>query len=127
MAMHDNMSQEDYSGHHRRHIFGWIILGILAALIVGSLLLFTAGYLFGLVPLTFYRPFFFFPLGFLIFILFLFLIFRFAFWGWGWRRWNRGYYGNWIDSKEILRQRYARGEISKEQLEQMMRDLDATK
>jgi uncharacterized membrane protein len=110
-------------GTHRRHLFGWILLGILAALVVGAILIFAVGFWFGFVPLALYKGFFFFPFGFLIFLLFIFLIFRLAFWGsggWGWRR--RGYY--WTDSREILRQRYARGEISKEQLEEGLRAIN---
>ena len=71
---------------------------------------------------------FFWPFGILIFFVFIFLITRFIFWGWwgwGWRRrygYGSGYgYG---DAHEILRQRYARGEISKEQFDQMTRDLE---
>ena len=67
-----------------------------------------------------------FPFGFVIFFVALFLIFgvfRWAFWGWGWRRGyhNGGYYA---DPRQILKRRYARGEITKEQFDQMMRDLD---
>ncbi len=68
----------------------------------------------------------FFPFGFVFFLLFIIFIFRLAFWGWGggWRgRYYRYGYGDG-DAKEILRQRYARGEITKEQFDQMMRDLE---
>ena len=66
----------------------------------------------------------FFPFGFIFFI-FIFFIFRAAFWGWG-GGWRRRYYYRYGygDAKEILRQRYARGEIPKDQYEQMMRDLE---
>jgi uncharacterized membrane protein len=45
---------------------------------------------------------------------------------WGWRR---GYYhgsrwGYGGDAKETLKLRYARGEIAKEQFDQMKKDLD---
>jgi uncharacterized membrane protein len=62
---------------------------------------------------------------------FFFLIF-FIF-GWAWfpygrrygRRRYRGYYGgDDDDAVQVLRQRYARGEITKEQLEQMTKDLE---
>jgi putative membrane protein len=74
---------------------------------------------------------FFWPFGVIFFFLFLFLIFRFVFggwWGWGWRR--RYWYGygyGYGDAHEILRQRYARGEITKEQFDQMTRDLEQHK
>ncbi len=66
-----------------------------------------------------------FPFGWFIFIPVLFLIFfavRWYFWGgWWWgRRW---YYGGYDPALETLRQRYARGEITKEQYEQMRKDL----
>lgn len=71
-----------------------------------------------------YHFWFFFPFGFLFFFLFIFLILRLVFWR-GYRGW--GYWGHrryWGDAKEILRQRYARGEITKDQFEQMLRDLE---
>ncbi len=37
----------------------------------------------------------------------------------------RGYGRYYEDATEILRQRYAKGEISKDQFDQMMRDLKA--
>ena len=70
----------------------------------------------------------FFPFGFFVFIFVVFFAFRFifwGFWGWGWRR--RYWYGygyGYGDAHEILRQRYARGEITKEQFDQMTRDLE---
>ncbi len=74
----------------------------------------------------FFGGWFFWPFGAIFFFLFLFLIFRFVFWGWwgwGWRR--RYWYGyGYGDAHEILRQRYARGEITKEQFDQMKRDLE---
>lgn len=67
----------------------------------------------------------FFPFGFFFFLIFMFFIFRVAFWGWGggWG-WRRRYWYGYGDAREILRQRYARGEITKEQFEQMSRDLE---
>jgi len=68
---------------------------------------------------------FFFPFG--IFFLFIILLFvsRLIFWpmGGGWRR-RYGYGYGYGDANEILRQRYARGEITKDQFEQMKRDLE---
>lgn len=73
------------------------------------------------------RPFFifFFPFGFLIFLVVVFFAFRLLFWGWGW---NRGFYrGRWryADSLEIVKWRYARGEIGREEYEQIVRDLES--
>ena len=60
---------------------------------------------------------------------FFFLIF-FVF-GWAWFPYGRRYRRRWRfygpdedDAVQLLRQRYARGEITKEQLEQMTRDLE---
>ena len=70
-------------------------------------------------------PFFPFHFGFLGIILLLFIIFwvaRCGFWPWNGRR--RTYYSEYRDqADEILRERYAKGEIKKEQFEQMMQDL----
>src|SRR6266508_6094173 len=44
-------------------------------------------------------------------------------WGWGWGYSRRGYWHG-DESYYILRARYARGEITKEQYDQMMRDLE---
>ena len=66
---------------------------------------------------------FFFPFGIFFLFIVLFFVSRLIFWpmGWGWRR--RYWYG-YGDAREILRQRYARGEITKEQFDQMNRDLE---
>ena len=125
--------QSNYDERHHGgiHWFGWLILALLLVAVVvfvGSILV--HGYYAPTTPYAGY-PFygwFFFPFGFIFFFIIIFFIFRLAFWGfggWGWRRrywYGRGYgYG---DAKEILRQRYARGEITKDQFDQMMRDLD---
>jgi len=83
--------------------------------------------------------FFFFPFGLLLLLLLAFLAFRFAFWGarWGggWRYGAYGHGGPWgprygmgygpRGAEEILRRRYASGELTREQFESMMRDLRA--
>lgn len=64
----------------------------------------------------------FFPLGFFVLFFLLFGILRFAWWGprWGWGAWG----APTASAKEVLRIRFARGEITREQLRQMARDLD---
>ena len=117
------------NGHGSRHPGTYILLGLLAfvVIIIALFALFNfvapmpmRGYYFGFWP--------FFPFGIIGFFLVLFLIFgvfRWVFWGWGWRRgYYGGYGGYYADPKTILKRRYARGEITKEQFEQMMRDLD---
>jgi len=76
----------------------------------------------------FFGGWFFWPIGIFFFLIFLFFVARVMFWGWGgggWRhRYSYGYGYGYGDAHEILRQRYARGEISKEQFDQMTRDLE---
>lgn len=66
---------------------------------------------------------FFFPFGFFFFIFIIFLVGRLLFWPWAWG-WRRGYWYHHDEAYYILRQRYAKGEITKEQYDQMMRDLE---
>lgn len=66
---------------------------------------------------------FFFPFGFLFFFFIIFALGRLLFWPWGWG-WRRGYWHHHDGAGEILRERYAKGEITKEQFDQMMRDLE---
>ena len=111
------------------HWFGWVVLALLLVAVlvfVGAMA--TGGY-YGMMPVYNGYPYpgwFFFPFGFLFFFIFIFFIARVFFWGfggWGWRR--RYWYGyGYGDAHEILRQRYARGEITKEQFDQMTRDLE---
>ncbi|MGA2789366.1 MAG: SHOCT domain-containing protein [Candidatus Bathyarchaeia archaeon] len=72
-------------------------------------------------PFMGYYPFFFFPFGWVFAFLILFFLLRMIFWPWGWgsRRRYRGYPYEY----HILRVRYARGEITKEQFDQMTHDL----
>jgi len=117
---------------HRRGLMGWVIGGLVILLLAG---LFVVPLLYGLPmrPYAYPFPFFFFPFGFLMFFFVIFFVVRVLFWGrgwgWGWRGgYSRGYWsgqGYYGDATEILKQRYARGEISKDQFDQMMRDLKA--
>jgi putative membrane protein len=117
----------------RRGLVGWVVGGLLIALLIG---VFVVPFLFWgtstMGPYGYYpRAWFFFPFGFLIFFFVIFFVVRALFWGWGWGwrgGYGRGYWGRsgyWGDASEILKQRYARGEITKDQFDQMMRDLKA--
>ncbi len=114
----------------RWHPGHWIRLGFLVvfAVFVGAMIwyMFTYG---ASVMAT--GGVYWFPFGW-IWIFFLFFLFfgllRFAFWGprwWGgyYRRYGYGPYGRENEAYHILRERYARGEITKDQYEAMMRDL----
>jgi putative membrane protein len=71
----------------------------------------------------------FFPFGFFFAFFWIMAIFwfvRFLFWPWRWGMGRRYWGGNWGYGDRayyILRERYARGEITKDQYDQMMRDL----
>ena len=114
--------------HGARNGFLWII----GALVVVATLFFL-----GIAVVHYYYPagmpyngypwggWWFFPFGFFFFLIFLFFVFRVAFWGlWGGWGWRRRYWYDYGDANEILRRRYARGEITKEQFDQMKRDLE---
>ncbi len=108
----------------RRGFGGWVIGGLLILLLIGLFATpFFSGYYRMMSPYYYPHPFFgfIFPFGFLLFFL-IFFVFR-----WILFPWKRGYYGHWYhggEAEDILRQRYARGEMTKEQFEQMMRDLE---
>ena len=110
---------------------GWVLGIVLAVLVIGflvSLVYFGGMYMMGTNPYYYPRPFFgflFFPFGLIAFFFLVFVVFRLAFWPG--RRGYHGRWGSWNDADEILRRRYARGEITKEQFEQMRRDLDQSK
>lgn len=121
------------NGHMHRHgvgLFGWAILGLVVLLVVGVFVApFLWGGYYGMMspnmagyPAPFFG-WFFWPIGAFFFIFIIFGISRWLFFPWG-----RGYYGGrwqrYGAPEEILRRRYARGEITKEQFDQMMRDLE---
>lgn len=103
-----------------RPFWTWIPLIVVA----GIVSVFVIAYLSGAFPSGSYPPFYYFP-WWIVFPLFFFGLFFFAFRGWGWGCWwggSRGYY-DYDPALEAVRERFARGEISKEQYEQMMKDL----
>jgi putative membrane protein len=117
------------------HILRWIILAVVTVVIVGVAF---SVIFYHVEPLTrgpypSYRPFygfFFFPFGLLFGLFLIFIILgalRWLFWPWGWgRRYRRTYWRERDQSYYILRERYAKGEITKEQYEQIMQDLQKT-
>src|SRR2546428_11752827 len=120
--------QADHDWNRHRRLIGWGIAGLLlligVAIVIGVVVRAILGPSGGFG----HFPFFFFPFGFFIFVFFLFFLFRGLFWGWGGWGW-RGYpiygrYGYPDGAAEILRRRYARGEITQDPFEQMMRDTE---
>ena len=99
-----------------RQIAGWIFAAIIVA-IVGLALL---AMLFGRFSPVGYPTFFF---GWWIVIPLFFFGFLFFFRWWGWGYWWH-HYRDYDPALETLRERFARGEITKEQYDQMRRDLE---
>jgi uncharacterized membrane protein len=107
----------------------WALLAVGAVLVLVGVALFSGFFL--LPRLSPALGYYFYPFGWLWLFFGFFLIFgliRALLWPWRWgghrRRYWYGYgYGN-DDAYRILRERYARGEIAKDQLDQMTRDLD---
>ena len=123
--------QNDNQPHrHGVGIFGWAVFALIALIVVGIFVSpFLWGY-YGMMPtgtntaysMPFFGGWFFWPFGFLIILFLIFGVSRWLFSPWG-----RGYYGGrwqrYGAPEEILRRRYARGEITKDQFDQMMRDI----
>jgi putative membrane protein len=105
-----------------RQIVGWSIVGLIAVIGVSIVL---SLYFIPRPPGAFYYSFFPLHFGWLGGIFLIFIVFWIARWlFWPWRG---GYYSyrhrQSDDAASIARERYAKGEITKEQFDQMMRDL----
>jgi len=122
-----NMSHSNYNPSKE-----WILLPLLvvSGLAVAVLTFWQYDYSVSPPPYSITQPWFgwWFPFGWFFFIPIFFIIlfaFRSFFWGGSW--WGRGSYydgRNHDPAHEILRERFARGEITKEQYEEMVRDLE---
>lgn len=110
-----------------RRFFGWAFAGLFLLIVISIAASLIVYALRGPGNGTGFFPFFGFGFGWVFVFLFFLFFWGFRWWG-GWGRWG-GYgrsYGPyaWDGAKAILRERYARGEIGKDQFEQMMRDLE---
>lgn len=116
------MSDDDW--RPRRPV--WVgLLFVVAVLIVVPILVSAVFYVLrpmgrAYFPFMGYYPFLF-PFGWVFGFLILFFLLRWIFWPWGRRSGRRR--GGYRDEYHILRVRYARGEITKDQFDQMTRDL----
>jgi putative membrane protein len=114
------------SGEHPMK-WAWVGLGSFI-LILGSILFFASIMRFGFFSRSYYGMpmmggggWVFGLLGFIFICFLVFMVIRFVSWGSMGHR--RSYRWSNVDAEEILRQRYAKGEITKEQFDQMLRDL----
>ena len=113
---------------HRGNPFAWAVLAVFIVTIVAFLAVLTIrGYPSSPAPAYYGYPgfgwWFLFPFGIFFLFIVLFFVSRLIFWPMGWG-WGRRYWYGYGDAREIIRQRYARGEITKEQFDQMNRDLE---
>jgi uncharacterized membrane protein len=112
----------------RSGLFLWPFGGIFLLFLVGVFIASIVATSLGAAPWSTYPRPFFFPFGFFFVPLAIFGLFALF---WAFSPWRRRYYpGYWHyrdDAHEILRQRYARGEITKDQFDQMRRDLEERK
>ena len=112
-----------------RRIVGWGIIGLIAVvgLSIALSLYFAPRPLGGFFHYPFFFSFHFGWLGAIFLIFIVFMITRWFFGPWRGRGGEEGYYSyqhqQRPDAVLIVRERYAKGEITKEQFEQMMRDL----
>jgi len=117
-------TQSNYGDRPSRRHWG---LGLIGGLLLIALLFIFLGWFFDpYYPVSgpyYGGGWYFFPYGFIFFFFFVFFIARLIFWpfAWGWRR---NYWYRHDDAYYILRQRYARGEITKDQYDRMMQDLE---
>jgi putative membrane protein len=112
-----------------RRIVGWGIIGLIAVIgLLIALSLYFAPLRPGGFHYHFFFPFHFGWLGPIFLILIVFLIARWFFWPWRERGGEGASYYLYPkqqrpDAESIVKERYAKGEITKEQFEQMLRDL----
>ncbi|HJU35617.1 MAG TPA: SHOCT domain-containing protein [Nitrososphaera sp.] len=124
------MSNQEKQSNRIRRIVGWGIIGLIT-IVAASVVLsyFTPRPVVEEEGFYYNNPFFLFRFGWVGGIILIFITFWLARWFlWPWRR--RGDYFSYgyphRDAESILKERYAKGEITKEQFEQIMCDLRKT-
>ena len=114
-----------YGWRHPGRFFLWGFVAFLA--VVGTIA--AVSYIFRPIAAGYPFGWGFFPFGFFFAFFWIFAVFwfvRFLFWPsrWGYRHRQWGYGWGYSDrAYYILRERYARGELTKDQYDQMVRDL----
>lgn len=119
------------SGPRRPEV--WICVGLGVVVVLVGIAFFLSPLAGNTLP-TSMVLYLFFPFGYgwlwgIFGLFFFFWILRLIFWpwgcgwGWGWG-YRRRHWRRYDQAVSILRERYAKGEITKEQFEQMMRDLE---
>ena len=121
------MSDQEQSNRLRR-IVGWGIIGLIV--LVGLSIVLSYLTPRPAAETLYYNPFFPFRFGWVGGIILILIVFWMARWFlWPWRRGGEEHYSHRYPHGEaelILKERYAKGEITKEQFEQMMCDLRKT-
>jgi len=121
-------SNTDGNERLRRGVrFGWLLVCLILLAVLAFIIALTVRVFFP-PPTTSYHPgrfflLFLFPFGILFFCLIVFAIVRLIFRPWG-GRYRRAYWRRHSEAVEIVKARYARGEIAKEQFDQMIRDVE---
>lgn len=116
-----------YASCERGGSWGWSWWPLIPLVLVGGLVvLWAVTWSLGLPlgwqgPVPFFWPIF--PVAFFLMLILFFAIFRFAWWGGP--PWGPGHWEAERSAVEILQQRFARGEISREQFHQMLTDVGA--
>jgi putative membrane protein len=116
--------KEQESKSLKRYVM-WGLLGLIilvGASTITSVTLFVTRSSGAFYPILPFFPFHFGFLGIIILVLIIFWVARWLFWPWNGRR--DALFVEYPDKADtILRERYAKGEITKEQFKQMMQDL----
>jgi len=126
LAQEARQTQTNYGSYGDRPHRSYWGVGLAALILVVLLLIFATWTIhpYYPAPAMYYGGWwFFFPFGFIFFIFVLFFIGRLIFWPWG-SGWRRNYWYRHDEAYYTLRQRYAKGEITKDQYDQMMKDLE---